>query len=280
VRAEDRLRRLQRVSLALTAAVTIDDVLSVVVELLDGPVAAPLRGVWLRTGSDGDLELIVHRGMPAELAEQFGRIPLTADVQCAVAARERRTIVSTTPSDADEVFAALRDVPRSITGFAAVPLLDGQLCIGVLGIGVDDALDEHELGFFEAVAAQLAQTIVRVRLSERGRRRRAELELLAMLTDTALGSVGSAPARCPRWGTSARCTTSPRGVARRWSRAPMSTRPRQPSSRRCGAGIRSTRGDRSARLPRSGRARRSSFRVSRHRPSRSTSPRASSRSTM
>ena len=59
----------------------------------------------------------------------------------------------------------------------------------MLGIGLDEDLDERDLGFFEAVAAQVAQTIVRVRLMERERRRRTELEFLANLTDTALRAV-------------------------------------------------------------------------------------------
>src|SRR5262249_32216806 len=124
-----------------------------------------------------------------EAAERFKTIPLSAHVPGAVAARERRTIVSVAPSDAEERFEALRRIPRSTAGFAAIPLLDGQICIGVLGIGVDDPLEQRDLRFVEAVAAQVAQTIVRVRLSERGRRRRSELEFLATLTDTALRSV-------------------------------------------------------------------------------------------
>src|SRR5207244_1618029 len=104
------------------------------------------------------------------------------------AARERRTVVSAAPVDAVEQFAGLRDVARSTRGFLAIPLLGGQRCVGVVGIGVDDVPDDRDLAFFEAVAAQVAQTVIRVGLMERERRRRRELEFLANLTDTALGA--------------------------------------------------------------------------------------------
>jgi serine phosphatase RsbU (regulator of sigma subunit) len=183
---EDRLGALQRVSLELTAAVSIDDVVATVLDVLDAPVAAPSRSLWLRDDVTDTLVLLAHRGMPDEAAAKFGRIPLSADVPGAVAARERRTIVSGAHADAVAEYATLQNVPRSTSGFAAIPLVADQRSVGVLGIGVDDVLDERDLAFFEAVAAQVAQTITRVRLTERERRRRTELEFLATLTDTAL----------------------------------------------------------------------------------------------
>jgi serine phosphatase RsbU (regulator of sigma subunit) len=187
--AADRLRCLQRVSLELTAAVSIDEVITTVIDVLDAPIAAPSRSVWLRAVGDDELVLAGHRGMAAAAVDQFQRIALSAEVPGAVAARERRTIVSVAPADAVGRFAVLRDVPRSTTGFVAIPLLGEDICVGVLGIGINEDLDDEDLSLFEAVAAQVAQTIVRVRLTERDRRRRTELEFLANLTDTALQAV-------------------------------------------------------------------------------------------
>jgi serine phosphatase RsbU (regulator of sigma subunit) len=187
-RAEDRLQRLQRISLELTSAVSIDQVAASVIDVLDGPIAAPSRSLWLCEEGEDVLELVAHRGLPPEAVGRFRQIALGADVPGAVAARERRTIVSTTPSEAVARFAALRTVPRSTRGFVAIPLVGDQTCVGVLGIGFDDELDERDLAFFEAVAAQVAQTVVRVRLTERQQRRRVELEFLASLTDAALAA--------------------------------------------------------------------------------------------
>src|SRR4051794_4218870 len=70
-RAEDRLRRLQQVSLDLTAAVSIDEVAAAVIEVLDAPVAAPSRSLWLCEPAGAVLQLVAQRGMPPETAERF-----------------------------------------------------------------------------------------------------------------------------------------------------------------------------------------------------------------
>ena len=188
-RAEDRLQRLQRISLDLTAAVSLDEVVTAVIDVLDAPVAAPARGLWLWPPGSEFLELVAQRGMPPETAHRFRRMSVTADVPGAVAVRERRTVVSIASAEAVEQFATLQGASRSTSGFLAVPLVAHQTCVGVLGIGVNEELDERDLGFFEAVAAQVAQTTIRIRLTERELRRRDELEFLAKLTDTALAAV-------------------------------------------------------------------------------------------
>ena len=187
-RAEDRLRRLQRVSLDLNAAMSLDDVARAVIEALDAPLPSPSRSLYLLDDVGEQLVLVAQRGMPEEAVQRFERIPLDADLPGPVAVRERRTVVSTTRTAAVDEFEQLRDVPRSTEGFLAIPLLSDRDCVGVLGIGVDDVLDDAAATFLEAVAAQVAQSLIRVRLLERERRRRTELEFLADLTDTALAA--------------------------------------------------------------------------------------------
>jgi serine phosphatase RsbU (regulator of sigma subunit) len=96
--------------------------------------------------------------------------------------------VSVAPGEAVDAFESLRDVPRSTSGFVAVPLLTDRACTGVMAVGVNETLGRHDIEFFEAVAAQVAQTVLRVRLSERESRRRTEVEFLANLTGIALGA--------------------------------------------------------------------------------------------
>ncbi len=186
--AEELLARLQAISLELATAMSIDDVAATVLDALEAPVAAPSRSLWLRPPGDNVLHLVGHRGMSGSVAEQFARIDIAADLPGAIAARELRTIVSKGRDDAVARFAVLRDVPRTTNGFVAIPLIADQTCVGVLGVGVDTELHGSDLGFLEAVAAQVGQTITRVRLTERDRRRRVELEFLANLTETALAA--------------------------------------------------------------------------------------------
>lgn len=186
VELEDRLRRLQRVSLDLNAGMSLGDVASAVIEVFDAPLSAPSRGLYLLDGSGEDLVLIAQRGMPPAAAEQFERIAVTADLPGAVAVRERRTVVSTAKSEAVSQYPTLDGVPRSTSGFVAIPLVGEERCVGVLALGFDGVLDDRDVEFFEAVAAQVAQAVIRVRLLDRERRRRDELEFLAQLTDTAI----------------------------------------------------------------------------------------------
>lgn len=186
--AEDRLHRLQRVSLDLSAAMSTDDVATTVIDLFDTPLAAPSRSLFLLDDAGDHLELVAHRGMPSEAVSMFRRFPVAGELPGAVAVRERRTVVSTARQQAVEEFASLDGVPRSTNGFAAIPLVSDPACLGVLGIGFDGELDARDLAFCEAVAAQVAQSLIRVRLLERERRRRAELEFLAAITDTAFSA--------------------------------------------------------------------------------------------
>lgn len=183
---EDRLRRLQRVSLDLNAGISIGDVASAVIEVFDAPVSAPSRGLYLLDGSGEYLVMVGQRGMPPAAAAQFERFAVTADLPGAVAVRERRTVVSMAESDAVSEYPTLQGVPRSTSGFAAIPLVGEESCVGVLALGFDGVLDDRDVEFFEAVAAQVAQAVIRVRLLDRERRRRYELEFLAQLTNTAI----------------------------------------------------------------------------------------------
>jgi len=187
--AEDRLSRLQRISLELNASLTAVDVAATVIDVLNAPVATPSRSLYLLSDDGERLDLIAQRGMPDAAADLFKSLLITSDLPGPIAVRERRTVVSTARQAAEHEFAGLDGAPRSTEGFLAIPLLTDQACVGLLGIGINVELDERDVRFFEAVAAQVAQSIVRVRLTDRERRRRAELEFLASLTETALASV-------------------------------------------------------------------------------------------
>ncbi len=172
----------------MNAALSADDVAIAAINALDGPVSSPSRSLFLLDETDEHLELVLQRGMPDAAAQRFHRFPVSSDLPGSVAVRERRTIVSTQRAQAVEEFAELEGAPRSTEGFVAIPLVTDESCVGVLGVGVDEEIDPRDLDFMEAIAAQVAQSIVRVRLIERERRRRAELEFMAQLTDTALAS--------------------------------------------------------------------------------------------
>ena len=90
---EDRLRRLQRVSLELNAAMSVDDVAAAVIEVFEAPVSAPSRGLYLVENSGEHLVLVAQRGMPPAAAAKFERFSIASDLPGSVAMRERRTVV-------------------------------------------------------------------------------------------------------------------------------------------------------------------------------------------
>ena len=147
--------------------------------LLDAPIRASTRGLWLRAAGSSELQLVASAGFDPTTAERFRVLPVDADLPGSIAYRERRTVVSGSRSKAEQDYEALRGAARTAEGFVAVPLSLEDLCLGVLGLGYDTELDQHDVAFLEAVGAQVAQTLMRVRLAERDRRRREELEFLA-----------------------------------------------------------------------------------------------------
>jgi serine phosphatase RsbU (regulator of sigma subunit) len=184
----NRLDRLLRITGLLNRAATLTDVVDVVMTVLDVPAPAASRGLWLVAPGADDLELVAAAGMPPVTAERFRRIPTDANLPGAVAYRERRTVTSVSRAQVEVDFEALRGIERSTEGFIAVPLLLDEACLGVIGLGYDERLGHEDTRFLEAIAGQIGQALARVRLTERERHRREELEYLADLTDAALSA--------------------------------------------------------------------------------------------
>jgi serine phosphatase RsbU (regulator of sigma subunit) len=184
----DRLERLQRITSLLNRAATVGDVVEVVISVLDAPAPAASKGLWLYGAASRTLDLVAENGLPAAAIDRFTRMSVDADLPGAVAYREHRPVTSSSRRQVEEEFEALRGIERSTEGFVAMPLLVDDLCLGVLGLGYDQALAPQDVSFLEAVAGQVAQAVARVRLTDRERRRREELEYLADLTDAALSA--------------------------------------------------------------------------------------------
>ncbi len=183
-----RLERIQRVSTELASAQTVDDAVAIVLALLDPPGISATRGVWLFRPDTQLLEVAAQVGMPAEALSGFECIPLDADLPVAAAHRQRLTVQETSRAQTESDFSGLRGVSRVTAGLVAVPLLVADLSLGAIILGYDDPPSEEEVLFLEAIAGQAAQTLMRLRLAERDRRRHAELEFLAALADSALNA--------------------------------------------------------------------------------------------
>ncbi len=183
-----RLERIQRVSTELASAQSPHDALGVVLELLDPPGRSATRGVWLFRSETGTLDLVAQVGIPVEALTGFEHIPLDADVPVAAAHRGRHTIQEMSVAHSEQNFSGLRGARRLTAAFVAVPLVLEGLSLGAISLGYDELPSEEEVLFLEAIAGQVAQTLMRLRLAERDRRRHSELEFLAALAESALNA--------------------------------------------------------------------------------------------
>jgi serine phosphatase RsbU (regulator of sigma subunit) len=183
-----RLERLQLVARSLIGAATPADVIDVIMKLVDTPNAARSRGLWLTDVDDQGLRLAEEHGFAPATASRFRTIALDGDLPGAVACREQRAIVSVSREQSESDYPELRAVERSAECFVAIPMLLEGLCLGVVGLGYEQEPSADDIAFLEAVAGQAAQALARVRLAERDRRRRDEIEFLADLTEAALNA--------------------------------------------------------------------------------------------
>ena len=188
--SEERTARLQRVTAALSGALTPREVASVVVE----QGVAALGGqagvvVTLEAGGDpasapgcagGVLRLLRTIGYPAELIERWAEIPLTAPVPIAEAARTGAPIFL----ESTDAWAArypgtgpLRLLPSS-RSWAAVPLVAHDRVLGVMGLSfaTPHAFAPEDRAFAATLAQQCALALDRARLfdAERASRDSAE----------------------------------------------------------------------------------------------------------
>ena len=160
-RALDHSTRLQQVSAALSAALTVDEVAGVVVRATMD-VLGGTCGVLALRGAGG-LEIRHRFGMAGAPP---GEIPLEARMPMPEAVRERRTVAV---RSRDEWLTRFAAPPRGeFDGFVAAPLIFEGRATGCMGIGLPDARvpDDRELALIAAVGRLGAQALERARLYE------------------------------------------------------------------------------------------------------------------
>ena len=192
--SEARVRRLQKVTAALSEAATPADVARVMLDQsLDGLGAAASAIYALAPGAD-ELEILDQRGHPPQDLAKFARIPLTLRAPLADAARERAPSFYESFEQCAALYPQLRHAIAS-GGFeasAALPLITRGVVLGVLGIRFREArpFDAGERALFVTLSELCAQALERARLLAAETKARSEAEAASRAKDEFLAILG------------------------------------------------------------------------------------------
>jgi signal transduction histidine kinase/CheY-like chemotaxis protein len=159
---EERLRRQNDVTTALTEALTMREVAGVALRQVTPMFGGAVSRIYLATG--GQLELVAAHGLRPGAVSSLARVRLDADLPLADAVRSSHS--------------------KWLESLVVLPFaLEGRP-LGVLAVDLDPPREfaPDERAWFEHVAAQIAQALERARLFEVERAARERLhEFLAML---------------------------------------------------------------------------------------------------
>ncbi len=189
---EERLRRLQRVTAALSEAATPSNVASVVLDQSMAALDAAAGAVYLMADDGLALELLKQRGHPD--LDAFRRLPLDTSAPLSSAVRERRADFYESCEECAARFPAFRDVISS-GGFeasVALPLQTQGVVLGVLGIRFREkrAFDASDRSLMITLSELCAQALERARLLAAESRARAEAESANRSKDEFLAMLG------------------------------------------------------------------------------------------
>lgn len=171
--AAERTRTLQEVTAALSGAVTVGDVLTVILEHAQAGLGATSSGVALRDGDEVFYQVL--NGYSADIKAQWSRWSLDADSPVTYVMRHRRPLFL---ESSGELFALFDNESMrafvEVSGeqsWARLPLLASTGPIGALVFGFEQprrfSIDERS--FLSALAGQCAQAIERAQLYDRER---------------------------------------------------------------------------------------------------------------
>jgi signal transduction histidine kinase len=215
--SRDRLALLQRVTAALSGAITQNEVAQVI--LTHGVVAVGGTGGGVACITEDGASLVVIGAVGQAPAESGPRrdLPLTANTPLATAARTGQPVWIDSP-DAWQHFdpATARLVLRAGgSSWAALPLLAEGRVLGSLGLTfrAPRPFDEDERALLLALADQCAQSLGRARLYEAERIAREQAQEAIRVRDEFL-SVASHELRTPLTSLQARAQLSLRRIKR------------------------------------------------------------------
>jgi PAS domain S-box-containing protein len=204
--AAARLERLQRVTAALSEAITPAEVVRVIAEEMMSAIGADRAIAVLPLADEPEqLELVSHRGLSPELAARLHRFPTSAPFPVAGAYRTGEPVWLESPealgTSFPEFLIMAPGMPGMTRAAAALPLRARGHPLGAVAFGFDSPrpFGPDERGLMLDLARQSAQALERACLYEAAQQARTRAERVAARTarlqtlNAALSQVLTAP---------------------------------------------------------------------------------------
>ena len=192
--SEERVRRLQGITAALSEASTPREVASVIIEQSVQALAASGAAIFLATPDGEALELLAERGFPSVFAGAYARVPLTARTPIVNAARTRTATFHDSAAAIKRAYPALSDsiATDQFEAGAALPLTTHGQLIGALGLRFADVreFDATEKSLLVTISDLCAQALERARLFATERDARTAAEATSRAKDQFLAMLG------------------------------------------------------------------------------------------
>ena len=170
-----RIRQLQSITEALSAAADVEEVAAVVIDQALAALGARSGLVALLVGN----ELVVNRSHGNEAPDLPGRIPLEEPVPIAEAVRRGEVVVHRLAEDEPQQDPLSDPSKRPVSGtLVGVPMLVGRRAVGAFSFSLDVPRDlrDEEREVVEALGRQAGQAFERARLYEEEQRARQAAE--------------------------------------------------------------------------------------------------------
>jgi two-component sensor histidine kinase/putative methionine-R-sulfoxide reductase with GAF domain len=182
---ERHLRLLTETSAAVNSTLDLEEVLHLVADKVAAALEADACFVYLYDEASGELVLRATRGTPLDEMTRRPRLRVGEGIT-GTAAAERRPVAIAAEAHLDPRWKEFPNLPESeYESILAVPIVARDQLAGALNVRTREPREfrPEETELLEAIASQVAQSIVHAKLYADAQRRVAELEALAKISE-------------------------------------------------------------------------------------------------
>jgi two-component sensor histidine kinase/putative methionine-R-sulfoxide reductase with GAF domain len=183
--SERHLRLLTETSAAVNSTLDLEEVLHLVADKVAAALEADACFVYLYDEAAGELVLRATRGTPLDEMTRRPRLRVGEGIT-GTAAAERTPVAIAAEAHLDPRWKEFPNLPESeYESILAVPILARDQLAGALNVRTREPREfrQDEVELLEAIASQVAQSIVHAKLYADAQRRVAELEALAKISE-------------------------------------------------------------------------------------------------